>query len=452
MYAPPETQVEMTAQNFDIWLTKLSALKDAYGMSALDQLSELYKKKCNVLFEITRLRVLQNKLSSKELNESVEELTKEFIDTTKTYPPHAEIERETLGSIISNALASLEENTLSKIDSLVKDLINSVYDEFALHQVSAERLLPLIPKEEIAKPLSVTMIGAEFTGFVKEGGLAEALEGMTKGLKAQNQENKVRVILPNFSTFPASIKEKISLNPPLNFQTAEGVEYSVSILNQDGIDFYLINHPCFKLKGEKASIYGPDDETVKRRFVTFTNLAADLAKRTPTDVIHLHDWHVAGVALKLKKENPKNWKTGTVPPIVFTYHNNSRGAQGRLSSSGIYNYDSVVQGLIEAGIASEKVNVFAEVLKVADCVTTVSETFAIESQEVETGEGVSFAVREAARMGKLTGIINGSNPHSWNPEEDNTLKHWRGSDGSEIDLSYHPNLSPLKISSKKIFG
>ena len=112
--------------------------------------------------------------------------------------------------------------------------------------------------------------------------------------------------------------------------------------------------------------------------------------------------------LKLHKDSPEKRE---YPPIVFTYHNNSRSSQGRFEQ-GIYNYEPVIQGLIEAGITSENVNFFVEAIKKSDAITTVSESFGIESQDMSRGEGVSFAAREAAQAGKLTGIINGSNPHS----------------------------------------
>ena len=71
--------------------------------------------------------------------------------------------------------------------------------------------------------------------------------------------------------------------------------------------------------------------------------------------------------------------------------------------------------------------------------TTVSQTFAIEAQMPLLGEGVSFAVRQAAKVGKLAGIVNGVNTTRWNPETDPALVNWRLRTDYPIDLSYGPD-------------
>lgn len=272
---------------------------------------------------------------------------------------------------------------------------------------------------------------------------------MTKGMRDQHPDNKVRLIFPKFSTLPKNIMDQIDNTTPTTHTSSSGKPYQVYTVTIDKIEYKFIDHPSFKLSGDKPSIYGPDDETSKTRFAAFSGLAADLLKEVETDVIHLHDWHVAGVALKLHKDDPKGWKDEKIPPIVFSYHNNSRAAQGRFGQ-GIYNYAPVVQGLIESGITTEHMNAFVEVMRRADAVTTVSETFGVESQDMSTGEGVSFATREAAAQGKLTGIIHGSNPHSWNPEKDQALKNWKDpATGNPVDLTYGPNDSNAEIVRKK---
>ena len=344
------------------------------------------------------------------------------------------LSRDELVKRVNSLIETIESTSIKAIDQTFDDLLKKVHRRLSIYEVSAERLTNDISKEVLSKPISVTMVGVEFSGLVKEGGLGEALEGLTKAMKQQHPGNKVRVIFPKFSILPEKIQEKLKAAQAQSYIDKTGQPFHVFQLDCEGIEFHFIDHPSFALQGKEPSIY---DEAQMERYAAFSGLTADLIKQlSPTDVIHLHDWHVAGVALRLKSDDPQAWEEKKIPPVVFTYHNNNRMAQGRFGQ-GVYNYNPVIQGLIQAGIATKEMNVFVETIKVADAVTTVSETFGIESQQAEKGEGISFAIREAAESGKLTGVINGSNPNRWNPEKD--LKEWKDLDsGKALDLSFSP--------------
>ncbi len=284
--------------------------------------------------------------------------------------------------------------------------------------------------QQLAKPISVTMLSVEYTPFVKQGGLAEAVEGLSLGIKKQHPDNKVRLIFPKFSTIPSSVIN--ACRPPFELISSAGEPYRAYIYDYQGIECVLIEHPSFQLGDSDPNIYGPDFSTQAIRFAEFTKLAADyIDSHEKPDVLHFHDWHAAGVLHALKARNPDK----TIPS-VFTFHNNSRAAQGRLET-GCYSYDPVVKGFQDAGIIGLNHNFFLKTLLESDMITTVSKQFVQESQTSEYGEGVAFAVRKAAREGKITGILNGSNPDRWNPAKNSVLKKWRSiNSGHEIDLTY----------------
>ncbi|MCX6990122.1 MAG: glycogen/starch synthase [Chlamydiae bacterium] len=285
-------------------------------------------------------------------------------------------------------------------------------------------------EQQLAKPINVTMLSVEYTPFVKQGGLAEAVEGLSLGIKKQHPDNKVRLIFLFFSTIPSSVIK--ACTPPIELISSAGEPYKAYIYDYQGIECVLIEHPSFQLGDTDPNIYGPDFPTQAIRFAEFTKLAADyIDSHEKPDVLHFHDWHAAGVLHALKARNPDK----TIPS-VFTFHNNSRASQGRLET-GCYSYDPVVKGFQDAGIIGLNHNFFLKTLLEADMITTVSKQFVRESQTSEYGEGGSFAVRHAARQGKITGILNGSNPDRWNPANNSVLKKWRSlKSGDEIDLTY----------------
>lgn len=437
-------------KNVEQMLAHLSQICDEHGDNVYTQLEHMLEKKRKLCWDLSVLKLTEQRLhqgaSASDVEADIQSLLEQHRKLILQGGTPSSLSQEELLKRILTLSATIEESSIKAIDETFHDLLKKVHRHMSIYQVSAERLTDEIPKEILSKPVSVTMVGVEYAGLIKEGGLAEVLEGLSKAMKKQHPDNKVRVIFPKISTLPTKIQEKIQQQPSQSYRDKGGESFSVTQVDFDGIEFHFIDHPSFQLQGKEQSIY---DEEQKERFAAFSGLAADLIKQlSPTDVIHLHDWHVAGVGLRLKSDDPQAWRDKKIPPIVFTYHNNNRMAQGRFGQ-GVYNYNPVIQGLIQAGIATKEMNIFVETVKSADAVTTVSETFGIESQQHEKGEGIAFAIREAAESGKLTGVINGSNPARWNPETDVTLKEWKDVEtGKPIDLTFGPTSSNISAQKK----
>jgi 1,4-alpha-glucan branching enzyme len=333
--------------------------------------------------------------------------------------------------------------------TLLSENSNAEIDDAGFtYDISFERLKKDLPAK-VDGPIRVTMVGVEYAGLMKQGGLAEAIEGLSRALVGLNN-TQVQLIFPKYSHLPEeAVKD---LQGPETHMNSDGESYQVYRKVINGVDCQFIAHPTFDLEMDQPNVYGPDFTTQMKRFATFSGLAADLIReQKKTDVLHLHDWHVAGVGLKLKKDCPQS----EVPPVVFTFHNNQRAMQGRLGS-GAYTYDPVIRGYQNAGIIKRTDNLFVRTLLEADAVTTVSERFGVESQEVEQGEGVSFAIRRVARMGKLTGILNGANLERWNPKTDASLLNWKDvRTGAMVDLSYGADSQDLmekKASAREQLG
>lgn len=316
----------------------------------------------------------------------------------------------------------------------INNLFQKKKNGTTIYDISIERVINNLPNFISNKPLTVTIVGIEYAGLIKQGGLAEAIEGLCRGLKEENSDNKIQVIFPKYKPLPENIEK--NMGNPIQHFTSDGEIYNVFLQEINGIEIHFIDHDAFHLDST-LNIYGPDYPLMAQRFATFSQIAAEyIYELNNSDVIHLHDWHVSGVALKLKKQHKKEWKEGKIPPIVFTYHNNNRNSQGRVCT-GPYSYDPVILGYQEKGIIKANENLFIKTLKIADAVTTVSENFAKESQRIDYGNGISFAVKEAAKVGKLTGILNGTDTNRWNPESDHHLKNFRDIDtGDRVDLSY----------------
>lgn len=335
---------------------------------------------------------------------------------------------------IDNIQSTIQTNSAERLEANLKGVYKNrkIRDpsKFSTYDTSIERIAREIKEEVLNAPLTVAIVGVEYAGLVKQGGLAEAIEGMTKAVLHGNPPGKARLVFPKYNILPKAILENLKTSEEV-FYDAGGQKIPVSVANLDGVECFFIENEAFNLDTDNPSVY---EETAGERFALFSSLAADvLYQMKGNDVIHLHDWHTAGVALKMHKVHKKEWEEGRIPPIVFTFHNT---AQGR-SSAGIYNYDSLSKALQDAQIVTGNRNMFVEVLEVADAVTTVSKTFSQHTQIPELGQGLSFAIREAAKANKLSGIINGTNVERWNPKTASPLKNWIDPQtGEKIDLTY----------------
>jgi 1,4-alpha-glucan branching enzyme len=335
--------------------------------------------------------------------------------------------------LIENGINALMKQQIQPMKKALKPLQIEARDVF---DTSINRLGEDLTDDVMSEPITVAMVAVEHSALISQGGLAEAVEGMANSLAQMNPENRVRLIFPKYSTLPKEIMGQLQKCREI-YVDSKGVPIEVYRVTLDsGVECYFIEHPSFELKGEKPNIY---DEQAKERFTAFSGMAADLLYQMKgNDVIHLHDWHAAGVAMKLSKEHREEWEKGEIPPVVFTFHNNSRASQGR-HAMGPYNYDPVFCALKESGLAGRNDNIFLETLQLVDMVTTVSENFGIEAQTPKLGEGIAFAVKKAAKLGKLIGIVNGSNPERWDPETDKGLLGWRDIDtGYPCPLDYSP--------------
>jgi 1,4-alpha-glucan branching enzyme len=327
--------------------------------------------------------------------------------------------------------------------------------------IDAKRFDMSIPKEIILQRLKIALIAYECAKFgVKFGGLGEAAYGLAKGLTEVG--HTVMIILPKFDLIPLDIVSHLQkqIDPIVHsykgqsktdaFYThaIEGIRlcYLEDSNPIDGKDHYELGTSgnIYKdgiLADSREEWYG-----LKERMLYFSSASAALIKahRAMLDLFIVNDWHGADSFRHLESENI---------PGVFIIHNNNYGAQGvfdRVSAE--------IPGFF--GNSSSGLNIMLEAIARADQVVTVSKTFALEMQTKALGSGIDLWMREITVQGKLSGIINGSNPDLWNPATNQALKQWkelaRGPNqsvlvtGSLVDLSFDATDPSILVKKQKI--
>jgi starch synthase len=195
---------------------------------------------------------------------------------------------------------------------------------------------------------------------------------------------------------------------------------------------------------DRSHLYGNprrgDYEDNPERFVGFCRSVYALC--TTLDwfprVLHLHDWQTALAAAYLRFQWSRDRRLSATRS-VFTIHN--LGYQGVFPAPAFnltgLPWDTFTMHGLEFW---SQCNFLKAGLKYADRLTTVSPKYSLEIQLPEFGFGLDVDLN--ARRDVLTGILNGIDDYTWNPETDPHIE--RPFDADRTQGKYQCKLALLK--------
>lgn len=256
--------------------------------------------------------------------------------------------------------------------------------------------------------MTIAMAASEMFPYVKSGGLADAVGGLSKELSRYEQ---TIAILPLYRSID---RERFGIQPtPIAFSLELGEEsFDIKVYHSSftGQKTYFIYHP---LLCDGGSLYESSDNDL--RFGLFAHaICALAADHIPIDILHLHDWQSALAAPLAKTVYHLKCR------VVLSIHN--------LAFQGIFPKKAVERlnlgwelFTMEQIEFFDRVNFLKGGISFADAVTTVSPTYAQEITSAEYGAGLeSFLLRHE---GKLSGILNGIDTAEFDPSHDPFLNH-----------------------------
>ncbi|MGH1464086.1 MAG: glycogen synthase GlgA [Cognatishimia sp.] len=261
--------------------------------------------------------------------------------------------------------------------------------------------------------MNLLFVASECAPFVKTGGLADVIGAVPKALTETGIS--VKVLIP---AYPALADLVATGQEVMSFDTLFGGPAKIIAAQANGLDMLLLQ--ADHLYDRPGSLYlGPDGQDWADndlRFAALSYAGAQVALKGlgswVPDVINAHDWQAGLVPAYLQQSGAKT------PPVVMTIHNIA--FQGlfdatRLSALALDAELYTPQGIEYFG----KISFLKAGLALADKITTVSPTYAIELLTPEFGMGLDGLLRE--RQSDLCGILNGIDLDIWSPEEDQAL-------------------------------
>ena len=263
--------------------------------------------------------------------------------------------------------------------------------------------------------MRIAILASEGAPYAKSGGLGVVMEALPAAL-ARIPGNEVVLILPFYKKIlenPAYEVERIcEFNTTLGWRRQyTGV---MKLKNRaDGVQVYFIDN-LYYFGGRSGAIYGDSDDA--ERFAFFSRACLDTLSAVGfiPDVIQCNDWQTAPVPVFL---NALYRPVFPNTKVMYTIHNVEY--QGWASGSF---FDDVLglpwqwRGTLDM---NNSVNVMKGAIETANLVTTVSETYARELMYPYYAHGLDGILTENAW--KLTGITNGIDVGTFNPETDPAL-------------------------------
>ena len=258
--------------------------------------------------------------------------------------------------------------------------------------------------------MNVLFVASECAPFIKTGGLADVIGAVPKALAAAGTD--VKVLVPAYPALHALAAGGRSIR---HFDDLFGGKAEVKAVNAEGLEILLLVAP--HLYDRDGNIYlGPDGKDWSDNHLRFAalgcagaELAMDGADGWAPDVVNVHDWQ-AGLLPAYLSQSGRN-----APPVVMTIHNIA--FQGLFDASELANLKLNGEMFAADGVEFYgRISFLKAGLALSDKITTVSPSYACELLTPEFGMGLDGLLRE--RRSDLSGILNGIDLETWNPESD----------------------------------
>ena len=263
--------------------------------------------------------------------------------------------------------------------------------------------------------MRIAVCASEGAPYAKSGGLGDVMEALPAAL-ARLEGNEVALFLPYYGKIKNNAAYAVEKVAERYVHLGWRRQYAgvLKLLGRnDGVQVYFIDNEYY-FGGRTGAIYGDLDDGERFAFFSRACLDAMDAVNYIPDIIQCNDWQTGLIPVYLKALYQGRF-SGT--RCMYTIHNIEYQGWARADF-----FDDRLglpweyRGRLDMG---GSVNMMKGGIETADLVTTVSETYARELMYPYYAHGLDSVL--AANAWKLTGITNGIDTNTFNPETDKAL-------------------------------
>ena len=263
--------------------------------------------------------------------------------------------------------------------------------------------------------MRIALLASEGAPYVKSGGLGDVMEALPSAL-SRIEGNEVALLLPYY--------KKIKENPRFQVEFVKQFYVNLGWRQQycgvlrltertDGVQVYFLDNLQY-FGDREGAIYGAGDDGERFAFFSKACLDALVSLDFIPDIIQCNDWQTALVPTYLASQYYPLFP-GT--KCMFTIHNvEYQGWANREFFDDVLQLPWEYRACLDMG---GSVNVMKGAIETAHLVTTVSETYSRQLMDAYYAHGMEGVLQKAHH--KLTGITNGIDVNTFNPETDPAL-------------------------------
>ena len=263
--------------------------------------------------------------------------------------------------------------------------------------------------------MKIAILASEGAPYCKSGGLGDVMEALPAAL-SRIAGNQVMLFLPYY--------KKIKENPAYTVEQVAQFDVDLGWRRQyagimrlqnrdDAVQVYFVDSQYY-FGGRDGAIYGHLDDGERFAFFSKACLIALGVMHCIPDVIQCNDWQTAPVPILLKAQFSNCFQNTR---CMFTIHNIEY--QGWANADFFDDVLALPENYRKCLDMSGAVNVMKGAIETCDLVTTVSESYAKELMYPYYAHGLDAVI--AGASGKLTGITNGIDTGTFNPQTDPAL-------------------------------
>ena len=263
--------------------------------------------------------------------------------------------------------------------------------------------------------MRIAICASEGAPYCKSGGLGDVMEALPAAL-SRIEGNEVALFLPYYHKIKSNtayVTEKIA-----EFRVSLGWRQQycgvMKLTNRaDRVQVYFLDSEYY-FGARTGAIYGDMDDGERFAFFCRACLDAMLAIEFIPEIIQCNDWQCGLIPVYLKAVYHDRLSNTR---CMYTIHNIEY--QGWANSSFFDDMLALPWEYRPTLDMNNSVNVMKGAIETADLVTTVSETYARELMYPYYAHGLDGIL--ASNAWKLTGITNGIDVNTFNPETSKSL-------------------------------
>ena len=263
--------------------------------------------------------------------------------------------------------------------------------------------------------MRIAVCASEGAPYCKSGGLGDVMEALPAAL-SRIEGNEVALFLPYYNKIKNNAAYEVEKVAECRVSLGWRQQFAgiMKLTNRaDKVQVYFIDNEYY-FGGRTGAIYGDMDDGERYAFFSRACLDAMIAVDYIPEVIQCNDWQCALIPTYLKAlyhgQFPKTRCMYTIHNIEYQGWAHANFFDDVLGLP--WEYRSCLE-------MNNSVNMMKGAIETADLVTTVSETYARELMYPYYAHGLDGIL--ANNSWKLTGITNGIDTNTFNPETDKAL-------------------------------